>query len=266
MSDTPEILVSKAACELAAQMPLATLEIVARTIAASSTQNAARSRLAAALPHPHYLALATEFVDRWSGFGPQVTSQAVAMALLTAGRADSQWRKNQSVELVWTGPEAESVPFRRTEQVVLQVLDSARQRITLVSYAVYRIPHVCESLVKAAGRGVKINVIIETPDRSEGQNEYNTLQALGDEVAACTALYYWPQEKRAVSHGDHPGILHVKCISADGRWLFLSSANLTEYAFTVNMELGVLITGGSLPCQVESHFDRLISMGVLTRP
>jgi phosphatidylserine/phosphatidylglycerophosphate/cardiolipin synthase-like enzyme len=50
-----------------------------------------------------------------------------------------------------------------------------------------------------------------------------------------------------------------------GRCLFLSSANLTEYAFTVNMELGLLVMGGPLPCQVEEQFDRLIAAGVLER-
>ena len=52
---------------------------------------------------------------------------------------------------------------------------------------------------------------------------------------------------------------------ADGRWLFLSSANLTEYAFTINMELGLLVTGGKLPQQVEEHFDRLMATGTLAR-
>ena len=52
---------------------------------------------------------------------------------------------------------------------------------------------------------------------------------------------------------------------ADGRWLFLSSANLTEYAFTINMELGVLVTGGKLPTQVERHFDRLVEVGQLEK-
>ena len=52
---------------------------------------------------------------------------------------------------------------------------------------------------------------------------------------------------------------------ADSRWLFLSSANLTEYAFTVNMELGVLITGGPLPRQVEEHLEKMIQTGVLER-
>ena len=40
--------------------------------------------------------------------------------------------------------------------------------------------------------------------------------------------------------------------------MFLSSANLTEYAFTINMELGLLVTGGKLPEKVERHFERLI--------
>jgi len=111
---------------------------------------------------------------------------------------------------------------------------------------------------------VKISVIVETPDRLAGQNEYSTLQALGPEIAACSTVYYWPQEKRQ-SHGDKFGILHVKCAVADGRWLFLSSANLTEYAFTINMELGVLITGGGLPGQVEMNFERLIAVGVVER-
>jgi phosphatidylserine/phosphatidylglycerophosphate/cardiolipin synthase-like enzyme len=52
---------------------------------------------------------------------------------------------------------------------------------------------------------------------------------------------------------------------ADGHWLFLSSANLTEYAFTINMELGVLVTSGKLPGQVEEHFDRLVANGTLVK-
>ena len=57
----------------------------------------------------------------------------------------------------------------------------------------------------------------------------------------------------------------MKCAVADGRWLYLSSANLTEYAFSINMELGVLITGGSTPVQVEDHFGRMIQTGILVK-
>jgi phosphatidylserine/phosphatidylglycerophosphate/cardiolipin synthase-like enzyme len=209
--------------------------------------------------------MASEFVDLWQGRAAGVTPEAVALALRTAAHAEKAHREGQTVELVWTGPGTEAHPLRRTEQAVLQVLDSARQRITLVSYAVYRIPNVCEALVRAARRGVQINVIVETPDKLEGENEYSTLRALGDDVAACSAGYFWPKEKRGQDDKSKVGILHVKCAVADGRWLFLSSANLTEYAFTINMELGVLVTGGKLPGQVQEHFERLIDRRILAR-
>ena len=143
--------------------------------------------------------------------------------------------------------------------------NSATRRLTVVSYAVYRIPRICEALVRAAHRGVRINVVVETPNKIEGQTDYDTIQALGDRVGAVSTVYYWPQEQRQQDSCGKRGILHVKCAVAAGRWLFLSSANLTEYAFTVNMELGLLVTGGPLPAQVEEQFDRLMEMGVLER-
>jgi phosphatidylserine/phosphatidylglycerophosphate/cardiolipin synthase-like enzyme len=183
----------------------------------------------------------------------------------TAADAEQWHRKSQSVELVWTGPEVEGLPFRRTEQAILQVLDSATQRITLVSYAIYHIPRVREALVRAARRGVRLCVVLETPNCLEGQGEYDTLQALGADVANCATVYYWPEDQRRRDSEGKLGILHVKCAVADGRSLFLSSANLTEYAFTINMELGLLVTGGPLPGQVEEQFERLIGTGVLAK-
>ena len=50
---------------------------------------------------------------------------------------------------------------------------------------------------------------------------------------------------------------------ADRRALLVSSANLTAYALTLNMELGLLVRGGDLPGRVAGHFDRLIEAGVL---
>jgi len=55
----------------------------------------------------------------------------------------------------------------------------------------------------------------------------------------------------------------VKCAVADGEWLFLSSANLTQQAFTINMELGILVRGGTMPMRVEQQFEELIHSGQL---
>jgi phosphatidylserine/phosphatidylglycerophosphate/cardiolipin synthase-like enzyme len=129
--------------------------------------------------------------------------------------------------------------------------------LTLVSYAVYRIPHIREALVAAANRGVVIRFIVETPNRVEGQGEYDC-----PNVASACSVCYWPQDNRPKDDNGKTGILHVKCAVADGNRMFLSSANFTEYAFTINMELGVLVTGGKLPGQVQEHFDRLAVSGI----
>ena len=184
------------------------------------------------------------------------------MSLRTAAHLDRLHDGGQAIELVWTGPRSQTVSHRHTEQAILQVLDSARQRITIVCYAVYRIPHVRDALVRAARRGVRIEIIVETPDKCRASSEYDTIRALGEDVAACSTLYFWPKDRRGKDPNGKVGILHVKCVVADGRWLFLSSANLTEYAFSINMELGVLITGGKAPQIIEAMFETLIREGV----
>jgi phosphatidylserine/phosphatidylglycerophosphate/cardiolipin synthase-like enzyme len=254
--DDAHALIAEAATRLAAELPAAHVEALA---AAVQVGPGPPVQAVQGIPHLHYRGLAGAFVEVWQTRAAGVPAEAVALALRTACHAEQAHRAGQTVELAWTGPSTDAHPFRRTEQAILQVLDSASRRITLVSYAVYRIPNVCEALVRAARRGVRIGVILETPNKLEGQNEYDTLRAMGDEVAACSSVYYWPPENRGRDEKGKLGILHVKCAVADARWLFLSSANLTEYAFTINMELGVLVTGGPLPGQVQDHFDRLVA-------
>lgn len=91
-------------------------------------------------------------------------------------------------------------------------------------------------------------------------------RVLGPSVAKQCGVYLWPLPNRATDNNGKAGILQVKCAVADATWLFLSSANLTEYAFSLNMELGLLISGGNLPAQVEAHFDRMIQTGVPATP
>ena len=104
---------------------------------------------------------------------------------------------------------------------------------------------------------------METPDKIAGEGEYSTIRALGPEVAACSTVYFWPKENRPVGENNKVGILHVKCAVADGKWLFLSSANLTQQAFTINMELGMLVSGGTMPSRVEQQFEDLVRRGQL---
>lgn len=78
-------------------------------------------------------------------------------------------------------------------------------------------------------------------------------------------MYIWPADKRLRDQNGRHGALHVKCAVADQRVLFLSSANLTDHALSLNMELGVLIRGGDAAPAVWRHFQRMIEQGELVK-
>jgi len=59
--------------------------------------------------------------------------------------------------------------------------------------------------------------------------------------------------------------MHAKVVLADGSMALISSANLTDSAMILNMEVGVLIHGGQLPRTLQSSFHRLLSEGVIVR-
>ena len=259
---SPERRLIESAYAVACSLPSSMVEALASAIL-DSPEGILRSEVSRRIAHHEHREVALAFVDRWLTVPVEIDRRSVAVALQAAAHAEQVHRDSQSVELAWTGPDAGVVPFRRTEQAILHVLDSARTRITLVSFAVYKIPNVAKALVRAAGRGVRLIVIVETPDRIEGQGEYSTIRALGREIADCSTVYYWPQERRPLGDNGKAGILHVKCAVADGEWMFLSSANLTRQAFTINMELGMLVRGGSIPGRVERQFDQLVQDGHL---
>lgn len=259
--------IGAAAARLADRLPYSVMLWVADAVERHGAQDrlAARQAILQSLPTPDFRDATGEFLSLWHSGAGSVGAEAVAVALVTAAKGEHDHRHEETVEIVWTGPEFADTRFRQTEQSILEVVNSATRRLTVVSYAVYRIPRIREALVAAASRGVGIRLIVETPNRVEGKGEYDCLLALGDDVASACSVYYWPQENRAKDDNGKIGILHVKCAVADGRQMFLSSANFTEYAFTINMELGLLVTGGKLPGRVERHFERLVMDGTLLR-
>lgn len=257
-----ERAIVESAYALACSLPSSTAESVAVAIL-NFPADSVRAEITKRVPHHQHRDLAFAFLDRWRAEAGDVDARTVGVALQTAVLSERAHRDSQSVELVWTGPDTDDIPFRRTEQAILQVLDTAKSCITLVSFAVYKIPNVAQALVRAAKRGVRLTVILETPDKIEGEGEYSTIRALGTEVSACSSVYYWPKENRPLNDNNKVGILHVKCAVADAEWLFLSSANLTQQAFTINMELGMLVRGGTIPARVDQQFERLIQSGQL---
>ncbi len=83
-------------------------------------------------------------------------------------------------------------------------------------------------------------------------------------MAARASLLHWPSERRPRDEQGHAGVMHAKAAVADSRVAFLTSANLTEAALERNMELGVLIRGGTLPASsIDRPIDALLESGEL---
>ena len=217
------------------------------------------------IPQPDMRERVESFLYAWRTHFPDVAPDAVSLALLAACEALEYQHQAQRLELVWTGPDSRVIPLRRTDQALLQVIDEARETLHVVSFAVYRVEAIARALVRAARRGVAIAVYLETPDASEGRIAFDTIGALGRDVVEYARIYVWPLEKRLRTADGRHGSLHAKVALADGKTMLVSSANLTEYAMTLNMEMGLLVHGGPLPAQMEAHLRRLAEEGVFER-
>lgn len=223
-----------------------------------------RTRLRQTVPQAQFQEQIESLLTAWQAQAESISALSLALMLRTASQMIEVYRHQQQLALVWTGPTPlVSSVLRRTDQALLQLIESAQERLLIVSFAVYKTQRIAQALATAIQRGVQLSLCLETPETSEGKIAHDTLRQFGSAVTDHARIYIWPLTQRPITATGQHGSLHAKAAVADGQLLFISSANLTDYAMTVNMELGVLIQGGALPAQVESHFRQLIEAQVL---
>jgi len=184
-------------------------------------------------------------------------------ALLAASAASSEERHRQKLELVWSGPGLTSTAFRSTGPALLELIESARESVYLVTFAAYKVPAVADALSAAENRGVRVIFILENDEGSGGKVGFNPLPHLRASGLRRAEVYTWPQERRIRDERGRFGSLHAKFAVADRMRLLVSSANLTDFAFNLNIELGVMVTGGHGPAEAVRYLDELIRVGVL---
>ena len=214
-----------------------------------------RAGAAPTMPSPGYQGRVDEFVRcRSDARGELAPMLEVALAAK---------RVQQNTELVWTGPSTPVVPVRRTEQVLCDLIRCAEQRLTMTSFGIFQVPRLVEELEQALARGVALRIVLGDREAHSDQEIDRQRHQLGRVVAARATLLQWPPERRPRDEQGHAGLMHVKAAVAVSRLVFLTSANLTEAALERNMELGVLIRGGSMPVAIDHLIDALVESGEL---
>lgn len=191
----------------------------------------------------------TRFVVAWSQ-QDSITPAEVAAALRASARLSAALDGGQAVDLVWTGPRSQFVPVRSTEQVMLELIARAHGSLFLVTFVNYGAKAVVEALNAAAERGVAIRMLLE--------GTMETTAKLASKVPSAE-VFIWADDAKPPSPGKTPATVHAKCVVADRSEALVTSANLTDHALDLNMELGVHIMGGREPEQLHDHLNALVA-------
>lgn len=191
--------------------------------------------------------------------------EALSWVLRTNSIMQQRWLANHRIELLWAGPSpANQIPARRIDQALYDLIASAKREILLVTFAAARIGRLSDDLLKASRRGVRIRLILEFEETSEGQLSYDALKAFPAALVGVVEVYQWPVEKRERNQAGRPGKLHAKVAIIDDIAL-LSSANLTDDAFNRNLEVGVTVVNAEFLASITTYFDALMAEQTLRR-
>lgn len=189
---------------------------------------------------------------------PKELSAALRSAAVTATLAD----RKESVELVWSGPSTGFVPVRHTEQVLCEVIRSARERIFIVSFVAYEIANVIIALNEVLARAVHVDILLEASESHGGTVTTDSVETMRKSVPGAN-IYTWSTDTERPGARPPNASVHAKSVVADANVAFITSANLSTSAMERNMELGVLVRGGTLPSSLHSHLDALKTTGII---
>lgn len=188
-----------------------------------------------------------------------VGASELAAMLIAASHAIGKVNAEQTVELVWTGPTTPFVSARRTEQALLQVIESARKALFITSFVAYDISSIVNALNHACERGVVVSMLLESSQLHGGSIAIDVIGKISTLVPEAK-LYAW--RDKASEFAD--GRVHAKVAVADSDVCFITSANLTGFAMERNMEAGLLITGGRVPTLLANHLNSLVTTKVIS--
>lgn len=197
-------------------------------------------------------------INEWRS--SDISAQELAGMIRGASHALNMAKNEVSTELIWTGPTTPIVSTRRTEQALIEVIDSSASNLFVVSFVAYEIPLFASAIENAIKRGVTVSLLLESSDKHGGSVTMDVIGKMKQALPRVN-LYCW-ESKDTEFEGAK---VHAKVAVADRKKCFISSANLTGHAMNKNMEAGVIITGGHVPDNLHRHLDALVTTGVIEK-
>jgi phosphatidylserine/phosphatidylglycerophosphate/cardiolipin synthase-like enzyme len=109
---------------------------------------------------------------------------------------------------------------------------------------------------------VSVNILLESSTEHGGSVKGDSVKTMAEAVPGATILV-WDSVAKKPEGSALSASVHAKCVVADRRLAFITSANLTSAALERNMELGLLLRGGTVPDRLRSHLAALVTTKII---
>jgi len=203
---------------------------------------------------------AARLIAAWQAGEAPLPGAAVALALESAGRVVGQAAARRS-DIVVSGPVSNSADVRLTSSVVSELIHDCRELLLIVSFAAFGVTEVVHELARATQRGVRMDLVLETTAEEGGALRGPVGAAAAFKAIRQDATFWtWPADRRPAV-GASRAALHAKLVAADERIALLGSANLTDKALALNLELGVIVRDPAVVRRMICHFRALMRPG-----
>ncbi len=221
-----------------------------------------QAKLIEARPGFAIASTAARLVSAWQAANPPVSGAAIALALESAAHVAAKAAARRS-DIVISGPVSDSAAVRLTGSVISELIHDCRESLLIVSFAAFGVTEVVHELGRAAARGVRVDLVLEsTTDEGGALHGAVGAAAAFEAIRRDATFWTWPAARRPAI-GSSRAALHAKLVAADERVALLGSANLTDkaLALALNLELGVIIRDSDVVRTLVSHFTSLMRPG-----
>lgn len=154
---------------------------------------------------------------------------------------------NEKIQLVITAPPSFNLRTKLTENVVEDMLQSAKKSILMTGYSISEYIHrYMDLIIQKSQSGVFVKIFI------------NNIQEQGivDKLLRYKGRFL--QIYNYTNTDDKMSALHAKVLSVDGRQTLISSANLSYHGMMGNIELGCHIESARIAKEIDEAFRQLL--------
>jgi phosphatidylserine/phosphatidylglycerophosphate/cardiolipin synthase-like enzyme len=178
--------------------------------------------------------------------------------------------KAAKLEMVVTGPDVRE-QARDTSVVVDQLFLEAQESVLVVGFALYKGDIIFRCLAQRLDTNPTLDVTLCLDISRRGTDTTKDDDIVGRYAHEFRARN-WPGQRLPkvyfdprglISDAKNRAVLHAKCVVVDNKKALITSANPTPAAYDRNIELGVVVRGGTVPGQIASHFASLIEARIL---